>query len=74
MKSQRNLKRNFKEDEKMATMCKAMEDMRNEAVERDRIENALSLIQEGKLTLEEIAKYSRLALEKVRELAALKAV
>ena len=49
-------------------MCKAMEDMRNEAVERDRIE-ALDMIKDGKLSLEQIAQYSRLALDKVKELA-----
>ena len=62
--------RYLKEDEKgVATMCKAMEDMRNEAVERDRIEIALDMIKDGKLSLEQIAQYSRLALDKVKELA-----
>lgn len=62
--------RYLKEDEKgVATMCKAMEDMRNEAVERDRIKNALEMIKDGKLSLEQVAKYSSLALDKVKELA-----
>lgn len=66
--------RYFKEDEKgVETMCKAMEDMRNEAaakaVEIDRIEMAKSMLLDGILTVEQIAKYSHLSVEKVRELA-----
>lgn len=66
--------RYFKEDEKgVAAMCKVMEDMRNEAardaVEKDRIKNALEMIKDGKLSLEQIAKYSSLAIDKVKELA-----
>ena len=66
--------RYFKEDEKgVATMCKAMEDMRNEAariaVEQNNIETALRLIAQGKLTLEEIAEGTSLPIEKVQELA-----
>ena len=71
--------RYFKEDEKgVAAMCKVMEDMRNEsaktAVEKRNIEIALDLIRDGKLSLEQIAQYSRLAIDRVRELAAPKAV
>ena len=63
--------RYFKEDEEgVKAMCKAMEDMRNEAVEKDRIENAMTMIKDGKLSLEKIAEYTSLALDKVRELAA----
>ena len=46
-----------------------MDDMRAEAVMRDRIENAKKMIDDGKLSLEDISKYSALSLEKVRELA-----
>ena len=63
--------RYFKEDEEgVKVMCKALEDMRNEAVEKDRIENAMTMIKDGKLSLEKIAEYTSLALDKVRELAA----
>ena len=71
--------RYFKEDEKgVAAMCKVMEDMRNEsaktAVEKRNIEIALDMIRDGKLSLEQIAQYSRLAIDRVRELAAPKSV
>ncbi|MCM1083028.1 MAG: hypothetical protein NC393_05925 [Clostridium sp.] len=56
----------YKEDEKgVEIMCRIMEDMRNSV----RIEIALSLIGDGKLSLEDIAKHSGLPLEKIRELA-----
>ena len=66
--------RYFKEDEKgMAAMCKVMEDMRNEsakvAVEKRNIELALDMIKDGKLSMEQIAQYSRLAIDRVKELA-----
>ena len=49
--------RYFKEDEKgVATMCKAMEEMRNEAVKEERVEVARQLLELGKLSYEEIAK------------------
>ena len=50
-------------------MCKAMEEMRKEAVEKDRIENAMKMIKDGKLSVEKIAEYTSLALDKVKELA-----
>ena len=59
----------YKETEEgVETMCKAMDDMRNLAVERSREENALKMLADG-LDLEKIAKYSGLPIEKVRELA-----
>ena len=62
--------RYFKEDEKgVATMCKVLEDMRNETAERRSIEIAIRLIAQGKLSFEEIASVSDLSEEKVRELA-----
>ena len=65
--------RYFKEDEKgVATMCKVMEDMRNEAaktaVEKDRTKNALEMLADG-LSIEKVAQYSQLAIERVKELA-----
>ena len=54
-------------------MCKAMEEMRMEAAEaavhRDRIENALKMIASGRLTNQEIADWTGLALSEVEELA-----
>ena len=68
--------RYFKEDEKgVAAMCKVMEDMRNEAaktaVEKDRTKNALEMLADG-LSIEKVAQYSQLAIERVKELAMLK--
>ena len=66
--------RYFKEDEKgVATMCKVMEDMRNEAVEKDRIQNAIEMLKDG-LSIEKVAQYSQLAIDRVKELATPKAV
>ncbi len=38
-------------------MCKVMEDMRNEAVEKDRIQNAMEMLGDG-LSIEKVAHYS----------------
>ncbi len=62
--------RHFKETkEGVATMCKMMEDMRNEAAEEERIDLAKNLIKCHKLSLEEIAQYTKLTLEQVIGLA-----
>ena len=59
----------FKEDSKGVTaMCKAMEDMRNEAVHEHAIESAKAMIASGKLTQEEIAIFSGLTLEEIKSL------
>lgn len=54
-------------------MCKINEKMRNEAAEEAKKENsidiALKMLSRGKLTIEEIAEDSGLALEEVKELA-----
>ena len=58
-----------KEDSKGVTaMCKAMEDMRNEAVHEHAIESAKAMIASGKLTQEEIAIFSGLTLEEIKSL------
>lgn len=49
-------------------MCKALEDMRKDAV----VDVAMNLIAGGKLTLEEIAGACKLPLEKIQELAGVK--
>ncbi|MBO4914379.1 MAG: hypothetical protein J5449_04155 [Oscillospiraceae bacterium] len=60
----------FKNSEEGVTaMCKAMEDMRNEVALRNSKEIALRLINMGKLSHEEIAEASGLALEVIKELA-----
>lgn len=62
--------RQFKETEKgVDTMCDILDEMRNEAALNARIENAKKMIEDGKLSVEDIAKYSSLSIEKVRELA-----
>lgn len=56
-----------------ATMCKALEDMRNETAretaEKTKVENALNLLKLGKLSFEEIANAIGLSVERITELA-----
>ena len=62
--------RHFKETEKgVDTMCDILDEMKNEASDKRAADIALNMITAGKLTFEEIAKYSGLPIEKVRELA-----
>ena len=61
--------RYFKEDtEGVATMCKAMEDMRNEAVKANAIKAARSFLALGKLSYEEIANSLGLTVDEVKAL------
>ena len=65
--------RYFKEDEEgVAAMCKAMEDMRNEAALEARLDErkdvACRLLKKGSMSLEEIAEISKLSIEEVRML------
>ena len=63
--------RYFKETpEGVSIMCKAIEEMRNEAAKLNSYEIALKLLQRGKETIEEIAEDSGLTVEEVTELAA----
>ena len=65
--------RYFKEDEEgVAAMCKAMEDMRTEAVMDDRKDTACRLLKKGGMSLEEVAEISKLSIEEVRALASQK--
>ena len=48
--------------------------MREEAVERDKVERVKRLIKLGKLTLEEIADTMELTLDKVKEISLMKSV
>ena len=50
-------------------MCRAFEETRNEASLRRAISIAEKMITKGKLSLEEVAEYTELSLEKVQELA-----
>ncbi len=60
----------YKETEKgVDTMCDIWDEVRNEGIEKHKIETAQKMIKAGKLSLEEIAEYSGLSLDKVRELA-----
>jgi len=56
-------------EEGVASMCKVMEDMRNETALQKSKEIALRLISMGKLSHEEIAEASGLAIEVIKELA-----
>jgi len=61
--------RYFKQDEKgVATMCKIMEDMRNETALRNAKEIAIRMIKADKMSLQDIADYTELSLETVKEL------
>lgn len=62
----------FKEDEKgVEIMCKAMEDMRNEAAREAEKMKAIRMtrlmIEDGKLSYEDIAMYIELTLEEVEK-------
>ena len=62
--------RYFKQDEKgVATMCKAIEDMRKEAALMERKRMAIRMLEDGELTDEKIALYAGLTLDQVKELA-----
>ena len=51
-----------KTQQELATMCRAMEEMRNETVRERNIECALEMLAEG-MPNEKVAKYSKLTLE-----------
>jgi hypothetical protein len=48
-----------------------MQDMRNEAIEKGRIQNAMETLKDG-LSIEKASQYSRLAIERIKELAMLR--
>jgi len=61
---------NYKETEEgVDTMCDILDEMRNEAEYKKACEIAKKMLSSNKLSLEEVADYSGLSLEKVRELA-----
>ena len=62
--------RYFKEDEEgVAAMCKAMEDMRNEATLEKAKKTALNMLMLCKLSYEEIAQCAELPVDEVKALA-----
>lgn len=61
--------RYFKEDQKgVTTMCKMLEDMRNETARQNSIKAARALLTLGKLSYEEIAKALELTVDEVKAL------
>ena len=56
-----------KTQQELATMCRAMEEMRKD----ERIECALEMLADG-IPYEKVAKYSKLSIEEVKELASKK--
>lgn len=65
--------RYFKEDEKgVATMCRAMEEMRNETARETEYAKAIKvakgMLQSGKLSYEEIAEIAELSIDEVKAL------
>lgn len=58
----------FKQDAKgVATMCRAMEEMRDETAHETAIKIALTMLADG-LPYEQVAKYAGLSIEEVRAL------
>ena len=51
-------------------MCRAMEDMKNQAAKENTLAVAKRMIADGILTLEKIAEYVGLSLDEVKELQA----
>ena len=56
-----------KTQQELATMCRAMEEMRNETVRERNIECALEMLADG-MPYEKVAKYSKMTLEEVKAL------
>ena len=56
-------------EEGVAVMCKAMEEMRNEAVLEDRRRQAVKMLEKGRLSHEDIADYCELSLDEIKALA-----
>lgn len=56
-----------KTQQELATMCRAMEEMKNETVRERNIECALEMLADG-MPYEKVAKCSKLTLEEVKAL------
>jgi predicted HTH domain antitoxin len=58
------------QDEKgVATLSKAIEEMRKETAEKERVQIAIDMIKDGQLSFEKISLYTKLTVEKLKELA-----
>ena len=71
--------RYFKENEEgVRTMCATLEKMRDEtakkATERTKVQLALNMIKDGNLSIDQIAKYTMLEVDKIKELINLQPV
>lgn len=71
--------RYFKENEEgVKRMCATLEKMRDEtakkAVDQTRVQIAVNLLKEGNLSIDQIARCSMLAVDRVKELASLQPV
>lgn len=61
----------YKKTEKgVSHMCKLMEDMRNDEKMQEKLRTAIRMLADGVLTYEQIAKFTLLPSEKIKELAA----
>lgn len=61
--------RYFKQDEKgVATMCKIMEDMRNQTLKEGMINVAKKMLEDGTITLEKIAEFVGLSVDELKQL------
>ena len=56
-------------EEGVKKMCEIWDDVRNEGEYKKACEIATVMIKDGKLSLDKVAEYSGLSIEKVRELA-----
>lgn len=59
-----------KTQQELATMCRAMEEMRNETVRERNIEIAKTMLASKKLSYEDIALFSGLTVDEVKSLDA----
>ena len=58
-----------KDEERMVSMCKSIEDMCNETLKEGLRAVALRLLDDGTLTIDKIAYCCKLTIEEVRELS-----
>lgn len=69
-------------EEEVRTMCATLEKMRDEtakkaaeqATKRTKVQMALNMIKDGNLSIDQIAKYTMLAVDKINELITLQPV
>ena len=57
-----------KTQQELATMCRAMEEMRNETAHEKAVQIAKRMLKSGKLSYEEIAEFAELTVEEVKAL------